>query len=497
MLIEKIPEEELKMIDQYRSRNISYCYDDFIPAKEILCEWDHAKSHHLHDLLDHQLILSKEIIYKYDENEIWSDINNLLDNSTFYINLHKFISKNYYTLPEPLRWDIPNLFNTNYLASNEYTGETFEITDPKNGKIHKIKNGMKTLRAISKIAEIFDIEGYEEFRIKHSQILNKKILKGNLTLSIHPLDYITMSDNNCGWSSCMSWIEEGCYRQGTVEMMNSPFVVVAYLTSEKPFSIGESEWNNKKWRQLFIITKDIIAGIKGYPYQNNDITFQVIEWLRELAQKNLGWTYAVPQRYIYNEDFHFQIENKQLYFETEYMYNDFRPEQDYLLAIGDECPEMVFTNYSGSSQCMICGKLTDNFSNEASLACCCCCDEDNGFYCDNCGCWVEDDPIVADGYELCEDCYNDCVQECDCCSRERYENNLTTIVILNDEDDSLEKELYLCASHYCGCLKKWQEENLKDDHTFRAPDGSSENYCYYQHYVYVSDLTDEARERLI
>ena len=32
----------------------------------------------------------------------------------------------------------------------------------------------------------------------------------------------------------MSWADYGCYRQGTVEMMNSPLMVVAYLTAEEP-----------------------------------------------------------------------------------------------------------------------------------------------------------------------------------------------------------------------------------------------------------------------
>ena len=76
------------------------------------------------------------------------------------------------------------------------------------------------MRVLSKIATAYNLPGFEDFRIAQSLVTNQANLKGYITLSIHPLDYMTMSDNNCGWDSCMSWQEEGCYRQGTVEMMN-------------------------------------------------------------------------------------------------------------------------------------------------------------------------------------------------------------------------------------------------------------------------------------
>ena len=52
-----------------------------------------------------------------------------------------------------------------------------------------------------------------------------------------------MSDNNSGWESCMSWRNNGCYRRGTVEMMNSPYVIVAYLMLEELVSVLENSAN--------------------------------------------------------------------------------------------------------------------------------------------------------------------------------------------------------------------------------------------------------------
>ena len=104
---------------------------------------------------------------------------------------------------------------------------------------------------IHHLSDIADMEAiFEQMRIKHSQILNKKRLKGTLCLSIHPLDYITISDNNCDWDSCMTWTGDDCpgeYRLGTLEMMNSPSVVVAYLDSKEPYHPLDDgrAWSNK------------------------------------------------------------------------------------------------------------------------------------------------------------------------------------------------------------------------------------------------------------
>ena len=85
---------------------------------------------------------------------------------------------------------------------------------------------------------MFNIDGCEEFRIKHSQILNQKELVGNINLSIHPMDFWTLSDNDCGWSSCMSWMENDCY-----------------------------------------------------PYNNMSLTETVLKWIKELAKTNMNWEY--------------------------------------------------------------------------------------------------------------------------------------------------------------------------------------------------------------
>ena len=129
----------------------------------------------------------------------------------------------------------------------------------------------------------------------HSRILNQKYMDGELCLSIHPLDYMTMSDNDNNWDSCMKWNGVGDYRCGTVECMNAPNVLIAYLHNPdhpmNPFTFKDWKWNSKKWRELFIVNEEVISEVKGYCFQDESLTNTILMWIKELAEKNLGWTY--------------------------------------------------------------------------------------------------------------------------------------------------------------------------------------------------------------
>lgn len=194
------------------------------------------------------------------------------------------------------------------LANNEIN---FSLRCKIKGKTLQLQEGMKPIKALNKILSWARsimpegvsqelVNGVEILRQKHSTILTDKKVKAELVLSIHPLDFLTMSDNNNGWTSCMSWIDAGCYHAGTVEMMNSNVVLCAFLKSDYSFEYvvdsfeeGEewNQWNSKKWRQLFYINKDIILSGKSYPYANQDFSYFILDKLKELAEKNIGWKY--------------------------------------------------------------------------------------------------------------------------------------------------------------------------------------------------------------
>jgi hypothetical protein len=78
--------------------------------------------------------------------------------------------------------------------------------------------------------------------------------------------------------------DPGDYRLGTIEMMNSPYCIVAYVEAKNPMDIYcVGVWNNKRWRQLIMITPELMVGNKQYPYFNDYLQGTAMKWVRELA----------------------------------------------------------------------------------------------------------------------------------------------------------------------------------------------------------------------
>ena len=235
-----------------------------------------------------KLILKKPVVYEMDEDELVYSFNEL-----GYLNNYRIVENYLAALDEKfqkqseLKEKLAQLIvNARDLALNSYSGDTFSIPKEftKNGKELKINKGCKVIKIFKKILNALDIAeaDYEDLRLAHARILNQKRLVGNLCISIHPLDFVTMSDNTLGWDTCTSWTTEdpGEYRLGTFEMMNSPCVVCAYAYWDE-FSIlnstlPETNWNNKRWRELFIVDRDIIVGVRPYTYEVRSLEADVV-----------------------------------------------------------------------------------------------------------------------------------------------------------------------------------------------------------------------------
>ena len=483
-LLNQISTDEYAMLTKYRDYYAWYEDDDStgyhrrVDIKTILNEdWARSKQT-LFKLLGNNLIITKSFNYEKTVDELVHDLHNMIDGEYEYGRSnrqgYKFIEnfclwlRDTYHIPSS-HWDslkcayvydteedekiaetnkrmrqcCNDLISYYALANNKYEGEPFTI-ELKDGKSYKISTGCKPMKAIAKIANSFNIEGFEDFRICHSLIHNQKRLEGEITLSIHPLDYWTMSDNQCGWDSCMSWQEPGSYRQGTVEMMNSPSVVVAYINAKEPMLIDNKPWSNKKWRQLFIVDRDVILGIKSYPYYNEELSRTIVDWLKELAETNMGWKYVGDEPLSYNcEPISIPncIDNNlkiKFSFHSNFMYTDVGCCDNHPMYIGEKVYEenqdkiynnciQILYNYSGSSQCMCCGTLTNDFDGEGYV---CCCECETATRCYECGDRLySDDYYVINGYTICENCYNDVASICAVSDESDFKDNMENILI--------------------------------------------------------------------
>lgn len=369
-----------------------------------------------------------------------------------------------------------------------------------NNKTLDVKEGTPIIKAINKVLAWCEkinrepilsekgIESKKEFEKEYSLFINAQKQRTNeltVTLSINPFDFITMSDNSYNWGSCMSWTNMGCFRLGTVEMMNSNVVLCAYLGGEKDFLFDSylskekiKVKNSKKWRQLFIINKDIILGGKSYPQDYDFLTKSILDELKRLAKENFNWDYkfgieTYEDMFGVNSELGFERAReliakgkKSILINTKAMYNDiFNDNREYYCY--RNAPKKGYVlNISGKAHCICCNKqmnieeenyyesYNDRY-NANELICgdcytknvCICCGsggpknrfEKKELY-----------SISLKPYKekktYCEKCLTLEFKKCGCCNRIFYDWQIVREVIASANGLSKEKIMQMCPS---------------------------------------------------
>ena len=428
------------------------------PLDYILREWNKSKQT-LFNIFGEKLMLEKEIQVEDGANKKISEINNYLNSlspGANFINSVRRLFEFNSTYFENT-YATYNLTRANQLFTNRVAKE-FSYRN-KDGKVIKVPEGAKVMRVLQKIAKEFDLPDFEIFRNHISRITEIRKSKIKFTLSIHPLDYMTMSDNANGWESCMNWTQgPGSYRAGTIEMMNSPVVVVAYITT-KPYYPANTfiKWTSKSWRELIIVHPNTICSVKSYPYYNISFDKALVNWLADLVEEKTEWRYnrKKPQENLESRSNIKAWQDKEdkdnyflLHFETNEMYNDFGNTDNYgIFSINppDNKYHTSTINYSGLMTCMCCGENCGWYDNTEAVICEDC---EPSIYCYCCGERVNaNDAIEVDGEWVCEDCYND-LHRCMCCEDAHFEDDLTLMFVGHIEDQTINvdyDEHYICS----------------------------------------------------
>lgn len=301
-------------------------------------------------------------------------------------------------------------------------------------KCVKIMANLKIMKTIRKILELLGYDRmdlFEDFRNKLSDLSTGANINTNLVLSIHPLDFMTLSDNNCSWSSCMSWTDDGSYSNGTIEMMNSNIVAVAYLESSTPYMFNCHSIPNKSWRTLVYVHKDIIVSGKAYPYTNSMLSREVIKQFAKLVKDVFNWTYQYKdQNYldlcnyncnsaIYN---YTKYGKKAILIRTNGMYNDLVEDHDYdYWCYRNYVPHTKIINASGKNTCLMCGEKNYDLGSKVK-------------YCDTC----------------------QTEYFCTCCSQLKFDSNCYTINVLSKFGDV--SRMHVCEE----CLNEfWYDPDYK------------------------------------
>lgn len=108
-----------------------------------------------------------------------------------------------------------------------------------------------------------------------SEYIQKNKITGHLFLSVDPVDFLTLSDNNAKWRSCHSL--DGDYRAGNLSYMLDETTIIAYLASDKLVNIKslpkEIKIYSKKWRMLMHChpNNNILIYNKQYPFNHKHL----------------------------------------------------------------------------------------------------------------------------------------------------------------------------------------------------------------------------------
>ena len=381
------------------------------PMDLTLKEWNKNKVK-LFKAFGHKLRISKEVSIPKDTSIITSELDAIYHPYIFW---YEADIKDFVNYPDNVKSMINNDFiqevllfwaKKNYPRQDLYTLSrlflhknlvkgyicSLETTEPYHFRDFKctIKNGMKTIRTIQKVLKATKyphMDLFEQWRNQVSLVQTSDVIHAKLVLSIHPIDFMTMSDNSCNWSSCMSWSRNGCYHAGTLEMMNSNIAAVAYLESNSEYALHLDETGevypipNKSWRSLVFIHKDIILCGKSYPYFKQDLCFNVLDLARSLVKKNLNWNYKfINQEYRdmeniegnyylrdwFNPYYDKRRKHHTITFYTNGMYNDIiEAKYPHYYCCRNYVEEPLKICLSGPVTCICCGKrIFDNDRNE-------------------------------------------------------------------------------------------------------------------------------------
>lgn len=447
-------------------------------AKTLLREWNEQKAH-IFKLFGEQLILKTDVEFTQSKEAVALDIDNAWHNMPeearrFTDNYLDFLTNQKGNIWEEYRkiqrdnpemvynfeenkirvwYHLEDILSSTTLANNSIEKEYIVPLPKPDGSVreYKVQKGTKPMRVLRQLIksygeeEVGSMADFNAFCVWHSQFLNTSSLKGKLCFSIHPLDFLTMSDNANDWISCMSWQDNGCYRSGTVEMMNSPYAVVVYLeaSDRKFYMTKDFVWNSKKWRSLCLIAEPGVISVKSYPYFHKEITEFSVKYLADLDAKN---DYFAPTTFVpYRTEF---IAEAQLMIcpHTFRMYNDFSSTTHFIAlkkVYGKGNYNFTFS-YSGKSECMSCGALYDAtdaqmFSSEENLCCMKCAGLDEDYvYCDECGEIIHvDDAYWIGDTPYCHECFSE-VGFCDAITDEYHYNYDGTDIVFTFGNKSVE-----------------------------------------------------------
>lgn len=330
------------------------------------------------------------------------------------------------------------------------------FTSPRGTKIPK---GMKLVKAFKFFED--DKITLEEIQNRASMIIQEDKVEGWLCFSVHPLDFLSTSENTYNWRSCHAL--DGEYRCGNLSYMMDKSTVVVYLKSDKDNNVlpnfpNDVQWNSKKWRMLLFLSDRWNAMFAGrqYPFFSETALDVVKYHSMNVFRMHGQWSkwhndevkcHSFDGDKEHEDDVYFRhvyIPMRGKYYskaeliedcENPMHFNDLLRSSCYIpyycwcksygyhndvhFSIGGEIPCLRCGEYpvaqTDDMLCRDCELEYGSSEDEAYVTCACC--GRRIFYDDS---WF----VESTGENICEDCANRECKTCDCCSELYYNNDI-------------------------------------------------------------------------
>ena len=249
--------EQVKMIVSY-SQGVNPTKLDYVPT--LIDDWEKAKRSLSQDFLDGELIKEFGLVtFELGEKEKTEKV------QTFAANLYD----------NPLLTGCMDFFDidkfSDFIMSNASGFFNNIVQHDYMAPLGLVKAGSR----ISKAFKFFipDPEVCRHFQDVASEIIQQGSITGTLCLSVHPLDYLSISENNYNWRSCHAL--DGCHRAGNLSYMLDNCTLVCYIKGDKEVKLprfpAKVPWNNKKWRVLLYVSpnRELWFAGRQYPFTSD------------------------------------------------------------------------------------------------------------------------------------------------------------------------------------------------------------------------------------
>ena len=255
-----------------------------IDIREHLNNWAKNKSH-LYLAFGKKLKLEKEIELDFSGNSTY--VKCLISN--FYQEITQAKVKRF----------LKSCSNTEIIMNCLNRNTSFENV--------KFRAGDKISKCIGKILDLYDIAPAEKdsVLIKFSMLIQGVKAKGSAVLSIDPVDYITMSENNSNWESCHSM--SGCFKTGPFAYLQDGSTTISYVKPKDDcvFSYGDGKtltYSNKNWRQIVLFSKELkyATQLRQYPYISQANQSTVANIVMDVLNAKSGLDYQIHPIEVYD-----------------------------------------------------------------------------------------------------------------------------------------------------------------------------------------------------